>query len=111
SAARTLRPVGLMRSPMTTNGRSMETTTSRVREERTVSTDLSLAQGLVDLHHGLLKRRRILRGRPDQLLRLARRDGSIGRVAVRADILCVLLRHRGPTDCDVHLVAQPCLLQ
>ena len=37
SAASTLRPVGLMRSPMITKGRSMETTTSREREERTVS--------------------------------------------------------------------------
>ena len=37
SAARTFRPVGLIRSPMMTNGRSIETTTSRLREASLVS--------------------------------------------------------------------------
>ncbi len=37
SSARALRPVGLMRSPMMTNGRSKPSTTSRVAELRTVS--------------------------------------------------------------------------
>ena len=37
SAARALRPVGLMRSPITTNGRSKPSTTSFVGDESTVS--------------------------------------------------------------------------
>ncbi len=37
SSARSFRPVGLMRSPMITNGRSKPMTTSRVAEQRTVS--------------------------------------------------------------------------
>src|SRR4029079_6140439 len=72
SAASTLRPVGLMRSPMITKGRSIETTTSRVRELRTVSTNESaFAEGLVDQLDGLLQRLGALRAfhaRADALL-------------------------------------------
>ena len=57
SAARTFRPVGLMRSPMMTKGRSIETTTSRPRELRMVSTcALALLEGFVDQLDRLLQR-------------------------------------------------------
>src|SRR3984893_18253416 len=71
SAASTLRPVGLMRSPMITNERSPEITTSRPRELSRVSMDLTLFQGLVDQLDGLLQRLHALRGLAsvtDQLL-------------------------------------------
>src|SRR5256885_17061118 len=55
SAARTLRPVGLIRSPMMTKGLSPEITTSRPREARRVSKNLTLAERLVDFHDGLLQ--------------------------------------------------------
>src|SRR5690242_8275443 len=109
SAASTLRPVGLMRSPMITKGRSMEMTTSRVREETMVSKDLSLTQGLVDLHHGLLERLRSLRltaSVAHQLFGHPRRHRGVGRVAVRADVFRVLERDRRTAHRDVHLVAQ-----
>src|SRR2546423_7098777 len=114
SAARTLRPVGLMRSPMITNGRSPDTTTSRPREERRVSKGLTLSQRLVDFHHGLLERLgtfRRLAAIADQLLGHAGRHRGVGRVAVGADVLRVLLRHRRAPDRDVHLVAQAGFLQ
>src|SRR6267143_4953467 len=111
SAASTLRPVGLMRSPMMTKGRSIEMTTSRVRELRTVSkTPLSLAQGLVDLHDGLLQRLGALRGLAavaDDLLGHPCGHRCIRCVAVRADVLGVLFGDRRAADRDVHLVSKP----
>src|SRR5438034_1520620 len=109
SAARTLRPVGLMRSPMITKGRSIEITTSRLREERRVSKELPLSQRLVDLHHGLLER---LRARSagasiaDQLLGHPRRHRGVGGVAVGADVLGVLERDGGAPHGDMHLLAE-----
>src|SRR5439155_689827 len=103
SAARTLRPVGLMRSPMITNGRSPDTTISRPREDRRVSTELTLSQRLVDFHHGLLERLSTLRSTAsiaDELFGHPRRHRGVWRVAVGADVLCVLLRDAG---CDQHL--------
>src|SRR5205809_5875776 len=112
SAARTLRPVGLMRSPMITKGRSIEITTSRLREERRVSKELPLSQRLVDLHHGLLERLRA-RGAgasiADQLLCHPRRHRGLGGGAGRADVLGVLDRDRRAPDGDMHLLAQTCL--
>src|SRR5882672_8636140 len=102
SAARTLRPVGLMRSPMITNGRSIDTTTSRLRDLRTVSTRLwclALLQGFVDQLDRLLQRLGALGrfiARPDQLLGKARGHRSVGRIAVSAHVLGVLLGHRRP---------------
>src|SRR2546425_5580288 len=108
SAASTLRPVGLMRSPMMTKGRSIEMTTSRLCERRMVSTNRSaLAQGLVDLHDGLLERLRALRARApiaDDLLGNTRGHRRIGRIAVRADVLGVFQGHWRTADRDVHLV-------
>src|SRR2546421_10600551 len=108
SAASTLRPVGLMRSPMITKGRSPEMTTSRPREERRVSKALALSQRLVDLHDGLLERLGTLRLTApvaDELLGHARRHRGVGRVAVGADMLRIILCHRRTADRDVHLVA------
>src|SRR5712692_7745415 len=101
SAASTLRPVGLMRSPMITKGRSMEMTTSRVREETMVSKDLSLTQGLVDLHHSLfecLRPMRLTAAVADELLGHSRRHRGVRRVAVGADVLGVLERDRRAAD-------------
>src|SRR6202035_3963929 len=112
SAARTLRPVGLMRSPMITKGRSPETTTSRPRELSRVSMGLTLFEGLVDELDGLLQRLRPLRrlaSIADQLLRHPGRHRGVGRIAVRAHVLGILLRHGGPAHGDVHLVSQPSL--
>src|SRR5207302_1468049 len=110
SAASTLRPVGLMRSPMITKGRSPEMTTSRPREERRVSKALALSQRLVDLHDGLFERLGTLRltaAVTDKLLGHARRHRGIRRIAVGAHVLRVFLRHRRTPDRDVDLVAQP----
>src|SRR5438552_8566312 len=110
SAARTWRPVGLMRAPMITNGRSPDTTISRPREERRVSTELTLSQRLVDFHHGLLERLSTLRSTAsiaDELFGHPRRHRGVWRVAVGADVLCVLLRDGCAADRDVHLVPQP----
>src|SRR5207249_5779865 len=110
SAARTLRPVGLIRSPMITTGRSPEMTTSRPRERRRVSKALALSQRLVDLHDGLFERLGTLRltaAVTDKLLGHARRHRGIGRIAVGAHVLRVLLRHRRTPYRDVDLVAQP----
>src|SRR6266852_6059503 len=111
SAASTLRPVGLMRSPMITKGRSIETTTSRLRELRTVSkAPLSLAQGLVALHDGLLARLGAFRGLAsiaDDLLGHPRGHRCIGSVAVRTNMLGVFLGHRRSADRDVHIVSKP----
>src|ERR1051326_1467729 len=109
SAARTLRPVGLMRSPMTTNGRSPEITTSRLREERRVSQDLSLAERLVDLHHRLLQRLRAgraLTSIADELFGHAGGHRRVGRVAVGADVLRVLLGDGCAADRDMHLISE-----
>src|SRR5437870_9872016 len=109
SAARTLRPVGLIRSPMITKGRSPEMTTSRPREETWVSNELTLSQRLVDLHHGLLQclgARRALTSIAYQLLRHPGRHRGVGRVAVGADVLRVLQGDRCAPDGYVHLVAQ-----
>src|SRR5450759_1561403 len=109
SAARTLRPVGLMRSPMITKGRSPETTTSRPRELRRVSIRLTLLQGLVDQLYGLLQRVRALRrvaSIPDQLLRHPGGHRGVGRVAVRTNVLGVFLGHRRAANRDVHLVPE-----
>src|SRR5256714_5968068 len=110
SAARTLRPVGLTRSRMMTNGPSPEITTSRPREARRVSKNLTLAERLVDFHDGLLqslRARRALTPIADELLRHPRRHGCVGRVAVGPDVLCVFLGHRRAADRDVDLVPQP----
>ena len=48
SAASTLRPVGLIRSPIITNGRSTETTTSFERERSTVSISRDLQRSHAD---------------------------------------------------------------
>src|SRR5260370_31387010 len=109
SAASTLRPVGLMRSPMITKGRSPEMTTSRPREDRRVSKGLTLSQRLVDFHHGLLQRLGALRRLApiaDELLGHAGRHRGIRRVAVGADMLRVLQGHGRAADRYVHLVPQ-----
>src|SRR2546430_3261225 len=110
SAARTLRPVGLIRSPMMTKGLSPEITTSRPREATRVSKNLTLAERLVDFHDGLLqslRARRALAPIADELFRHPRRHGCVGRVAVGPDVLWVFLGHRRAADRDVNLVPQP----
>src|SRR2546430_1804182 len=109
SAARTLRPVGLIRSPMMTKGLSPEITTSRPREARRVSKNLTLAERLVDFHDGLLqslRARRAFAPIADELLRHPRRHGCVGRVAVGPDALCVFLGHRLAADRDEPLGAE-----
>src|SRR5439155_24781380 len=99
SAASTLRPVVLMRSPMITKGRSPEMTTSRPREERRVSKALALSQLLVDLHDGLFERLGTLKltaAVTDMHLGHARLHRGIGRIAVGAHVLRVLPRHPRP---------------
>src|SRR5207245_8701986 len=108
SAARTLRPVGLIRSPMITKGRSPEITTSPPREESRVSNELTLSQRLVDLHHCLLQclgARRSLTSIAYLLLRHPGRHRGVWRVAVGADVLRVLQGVRWAPDGYVHLVA------
>src|SRR6202158_2456931 len=115
SAASTLRPVGLMRSPMITKGRWPEITTSRRRELSRVSIlALTLFQGLVDQLDRLLQGLRALRlsaSIADELLGHPGGHRGIGRIAVRADVLGVLLGHRRAADRDVHLVSKPGLGQ
>ena len=53
SSARALRPVGLMRSPMMTNGRSKPSTTSRVAEVRTVSVTASMSSAVMSARRGI----------------------------------------------------------
>src|SRR5450759_215752 len=114
SAASTFRPVGLMRSPMITNGLSIETTTSRPREVRIVSTSsgalgLTLLQGFVDQLDRLLQRPGAfgcLVAGSDELLRQPCGHRCIRGVAVGADVLRVLLGHRRAAHRDVPLVAQ-----
>src|ERR1700730_10225068 len=110
-AASTLRPVGLLRSPMMMKGRSIERRTPRVRELRTVSkAPLPLAQGLVDLHDGLLERLRALRrlaSVADDLLGHPGGHRRIGGRAVGTDMLGVLLGHGRAADRNVDLVSKP----
>src|SRR5450759_2774114 len=113
SAARTLRPVGWMRSPMITKGRSPDTTTSRPRELSRVS-KLAFFQSIVDQLYGMLQSLRALRSPEsiaDELHGHAGRHRCVRRVAVGTHVLGVLLGHRCAADRDVNLVSEPGLGQ
>src|SRR6266550_4647973 len=98
SAARTFRPVGLIRSPMITNGRSIEMTTSLERERSTVS----IREGL----HPVLPQR----GR-ERFQWLPARTASRARDADRGDDEDLLLKiqfadHVHESDEDGHIENQ-----
>src|SRR5215207_2457595 len=97
-SANVLRPVGLIRSPMMQNGCSGPMTTVLDRPCRTVSKAAPLLRG--DGAPALL----------EQLLGLLDGGRGVGRVAVGADGIGVLLGDRGAADHDRDLVADAGLL-
>src|SRR5579872_830878 len=95
----TLRPVGLMRSPMMQKGWSSPMTTSLAADRRTVCTGIA---------------RSGRRGSPpalQELLGLGDRGGGVGRVAVGPDGVGVLLGDRCPSDHHDDALSQPRLLE
>src|SRR3984957_14599329 len=91
---KSLRPVGLIRSPMIANGWSPPVRTVLVAADRTVGTVFLMFRLGVD-HRAALR---------EQFLGLDHGGGRIGGVPVRAHHAGVLLGDRGPADHDDDLI-------